>query len=85
MTFQDGIKIIKFTIVKIRLPYLNEETCLFYNDNKYKIQALMLVTKFNVKLNQHFILLMRKEFYSDQIYFIRYDSLKACLFIGPKR
>ena len=44
----------------------------------------MLVTKFNVKLNQLFILLMREEFYSDQIYFIRYDSSKACLFIGPQ-
>ena len=43
----------------------------------------MLVTKFNVQLNQLFILLMRKEFYSDQIYLIRYDSSKACLFIGP--
>ena len=64
---------------------LNEETYLLYNDMKYKIRALMLVTKFNVKLNQLFILLMRKEFYSDQIYFIRYDSSKACLFIGPKK
>ena len=27
---------------------------------------------------------MRKEFYSDQIYFRRFDSSKACLFIGPK-
>ena len=37
----------------------------------------MLATKFNVKLNQLFILIMRKEFYSDQIYLIRFDSSKS--------
>ena len=59
ITFQDGI--IKFTIVKIRLLFktplvnLNEETYLPYNDDKYKIRALMLVTKFSVKLTKlHF-------------------------------
>ena len=39
----------------------------------------MLVTKFNVKLNQLFILLMRKEFYSDQIYLTGYDSSKSSM------
>ena len=43
----------------------------------------MLVTKCNVRLNQLFILLMRKEFYSDQIYLTRYDSSKSWVFIGP--
>ena len=70
--------------LKTLLVNLNEETYLLYNNNKYKIRALMLATKFNVKLNQLFILLMRKYFYSDQIYLIRYDSSKSGRFIGPK-
>ena len=70
-------------LFKTPLVNLNEETYLLYTDNKYKIRPLMLVTKFNVKLNQLFILLMRKEFYSDQIYLTGNDSSKSCLFIGP--
>ena len=38
---------------------------MLYNDNKFIMALLIIVTKFNVKLYTICILVVRKEFYSD--------------------